>query len=389
MGDSALSADAAAPKRKWPRWWRWGWPLLLLGLAAAVPLLVWQGWSAISSSSDGTEVGGPIDPTAPGYEAFVDPTPTLLLIHANGDRLHGITLLVLTDPGVEGAVLIVPSETTTSSGLLSDRWAESGSTGVADSVSELLGIRPSESQVVGDDAWAALVSAVAPVNLASFVPLVGPDGETQYGTGLVALAAADVGPYLAGRSPNESPLVGLSRHASFWEAWLNQVAESTAPDVIPGETDRGLGRYVRSLVAGEFLIGTVGGRVTDSGAVILDPAYTAYMVNEAIPFPISAVDGSLPRVRLLNGVGDLQLTKTAARELSRAGARITRIGNADEFGWETTKVAYHDTGFAPLAEAYRDALGAGAVIAEELPDPSIDITVTFGRDFSQLMAGDG
>ena len=388
MGDSALGAESPAPRRSLPRWWRWGWPLLLLGLAAAVPLLVWLGWSAISGSSDGTEVGAPLDPADPGYEAFVDPTPTLLLIHANGDRLHGVTLLVLTDPGAEGAVLIVPSETRTSRGLLSDRWAESGTTGVADSVAELLDIRPSESQVVGDDGWAALVTAVEPVAFISPVPLVGPGGETLFGNG-VALTASDVGPYLAGRSPGESPLVGLSRHVSFWQTWLWQVAESTAPDVIPGETDRGLGRFVRRLAEGEFLIATVGGRVTDSGEVVLRPDTTAHLVREVIPFPISAAGEGLPRVRLLNGVGDLELSTTAARELSRAGARITRIGNATEFGWETTKVAYHDTGFASHAEALRDALGTGTVIAEELPDISIDITVTFGADFSQLVAGDG
>lgn len=388
MGDSAPGAEDVAQKGSLPRWWRWGWPLLLLGLAAAVPLLVWLGWSAISSSSDGTVVGDPIDPGAPGYEAFVDPTPTLLLIHANGDRLDGVTLLVLTDPGVEGAVLILPSETRTSSGSLTDRWAESGSAGVADSVAEVLGVRPGDTQVVGNEGWAALVAAVEPVAFTSPVPLLGPDGETLYGTGVV-LAAAEVGPYLAGRSPGELPPVGLSRHVSFWRAWLSRVTGSTEPDVIPGETDRGMGHFVRSLVDGEFLIATMGGRVTDSGEVAFTPAGTADLVNEIIPFPILAADGRLPEVRLLNGVGDLELTKTAARELSRAGAHITRIGNAAEFGWETTKIAYHDTGFAPHAVAFRDALGTGAVIAEELPDISIDITVTFGADFSQLIAGDG
>ena len=117
---------------------------------------------------------------------------------------------------------------------------------MADSMVELLGIRPGEMQVVGDDGWAALVSAVAPIDLMSAVPLLGPDGETLYGAGLVTLAAADVGPYLAGRSPGESPLVGLSRHLSFWTGWLVKVGESTAPDVIPGETDRGMGRFGRA-----------------------------------------------------------------------------------------------------------------------------------------------
>jgi len=385
MSDSGASGDGNAQQGKPAGWWRWGWPLLLLGLGGAVPLLVWLGWSAISSSSDGTEVGAPISPAAPGYEAFVDPTPTLLLIHANGDRLHGVALLVLTDPGVEGAVLMVPSETRTSNGRLSDRWASSAVAGVADSVAELLGFRPGETQVVGDDGWAALAAAVAPVAVSSPVPLLGPDGQTLFGTGAL-LAAADVGPYLAGRSPGESPLVGLSRHVSFWQAWLSQVAESTEPDVIPGETDRGMGRFARSLVAGEFLVTAVGEGAADSGEVVLDPADTAFLVSEVVPFRLSASQARSPGVRLLDGVGDPELTKAAARELSRAGARITRIGNAAEFGWETTKVAYHDSGFAPHAEAYRDALGIGSVAAEEFPEPAVGITVTFGADFFQLLA---
>ena len=363
--------------------WRWGWPLVLLGLAAAVPLLVWLGWSAISSSSDGTDVSAPVDPAAPGYEAFVDPTPTLLLIHANGDRLEAVTLLVLTDPGVEGALLFIAPETSTSDGRLSDRWAQSGSTGVADSVAELFGIRPGELQVVGDDGWASLVAAVEPVALLSPIPLVGSGGEVLYEAGLVTLAADEVGPYLAGRSPGESPQVGFVRHFSFWGAWLEQVGESAAPDVIPGETDRGMGRFVRSLAEGRNLF------TTDSGAVILNPDHNANLVNEVIPFPRLASGDSVPRVRLLNGVGDLDLTKTAARALSRAGAQITIIGNASQFGWQTTKVAYHDAAFASHAEAYRDALGAGSVVAEEQPNASIDMTVTFGADFSQLATGDG
>lgn len=389
MGDSVPNAGGAAPRKKPPRWWRWGWPLLLLGLAAAVPLLVWLGWSAISSSSDGTEVGAPVDPSAPGYQAFVEPTPTLLLIHAEGDRLFGVTLLALTDPGVEGAVLLIPPETKTSSGLVSGRWAESGSAGMGDSVAELLGIRPGEIQVVDNDGWAAMVMATAPVVVDNPDVLVTTPGEIGFDSGILSLTAAEVGRYLEWRNPGESPLAALSRQLLFWDAWLAQVAESTVPDVIPGETDRGMGRFGRALAAGELFKSTVAGRMDDSGAVVLNPAQTAYLVNEVIPFPISAAGEGLPRVRLLNGIGDLDLTQTAARMLSRNGAQITIVGNAAEFGWQTTKVAYHDASFALHAEAYRDALGTGSVIAEEQPNASIDITVTFGADFSQLIAAGG
>ncbi|MCY3575936.1 MAG: LytR C-terminal domain-containing protein [bacterium] len=389
MGDSAPDVGGNAPRKKSPRWWRWGWPLLLLGLAAAIPLLVWLGWSAISSSSDGTEVGAPVDPSVPGYRAFVEPTPTLLLIHAEGDHLFGVTLLALTDPGVEGGVLFIPPEMMASDGLLSERWVESGSAGIADSIAELLGVRTNETQAVADDGWAAMVAATAPVIVDNPDVLVTIPGEIGFDSGMLSLAAVDVGPYLGWRNPGESPLTAMSRQLLFWDAWLAQVAESTAPDVIPGEVDRGMGRFGRELAAGQVFMSTIVGQVDDNGAVVLNSAQTAKLVNEIIPFPISATGENLPRIRLLNGSGDFDLTQIAARVLSRAGAQITVVGNADEFGWETTKVAYHDTGFAPHAETYRDALGTGSVIAEEQPNASIDITVTFGADFSQLMAGGG
>ena len=370
-------------------WWRWGWPLLLLCLAGAIPLLVWLGWTAISNSSDGTDVSAPVDPSAPGYQAFVDPTPTLLLIHGDDTGLDGVTLLALTDLDAEGAVLFLAPETMTSDGLLRDRWIELGSAGVVEAVAGLLGVRPGESQVVDDQGWAAMVSAVAPVAFDNPDVLVAAGGELRFESGRLNLAATDAGPFLGWRNPGESPVAALFRHELFWEAWLGQVALSQAPDVIPGETDRGVGRFGRALARGQVRLQAVPSVADANGAVVLDDAAVAELVYEVVPFPISTSGASGPRVRLLNGVGDADLTKTAARTLSRAGAQITVIGNATEFGWETTKIVHHDPAFAAHAEAYRDALGTGSVSAEEQPGAPVDITVTFGADFAPMPSGDG
>ncbi len=361
---------------------------MLLGLAVAIPLLVWLGWSAISGSSDGTDVSAPVDPLAPGYQAFVDPTPTLLLIHGDDDGLDGVSLLALTDAGAEGAVLFMAPETMTPDGRLGARWAESGRAGVVEAVTGLLGIRVGESQVVDDRGWAAMVAAVAPISFDNPDPLVSVTGERRFGSGALSLAADDVGPYLGWRNPGEAPVAALFRHELFWEAWLKQVAGSSGT-VIPGETDRGMGRFGRDLARGRVRLETAPGVVDENGAVVLDTAEVGELVEEVVPFPILATDNGRPRVRLLNGVGDPDLTRTAARSLSRAGARIVLIGNASEFGWETTRISYHDVGFAAPAQAYRDALGTGSVTVEEHPDSAIDVTVTFGADFSRRFAGEG
>ena len=387
-GEVAGGERPMRPRPVASRWWRWGWPLVLAGLAGAVPLLVWLGWSAIVASSDGTEVSAPLDPAEPGYQAYVEPTPLLVLIHAEGTHLRGVTLLALTDERVEGAVLFLAPETVTPAGPLSAHWAESGRVAVMDALAELVGIRASESQVVDDDGWAALVSAVAPVVVDNPDPLVSSAGDTVFGSGELALNPSDVAAYLGWRNPGESPIASLVRHELFWERWMDDLALSTAPALIPGETDRGMGRFAPSLAMGGIRIQAVPGTVDSDGGVILDAAAAERLVNEVVPFPISTTNGSRPRVKLLNGIGDPALTHTAARALSRAGARITLIGNAAEFGWETTRIAYHHDDFADDAEAYRIALGTGAVIAEEPTDDATDVTVTFGADYSQAVTDD-
>ena len=49
------------------------------------------------------------DPAAPGFEALVDPTPTLVVLHDDGELLDAVTLLTLPDPdGGGGGVLHDP-----------------------------------------------------------------------------------------------------------------------------------------------------------------------------------------------------------------------------------------------------------------------------------------
>ena len=51
------------------------------------------------------------DPALPGFEAFLDPTPTLLVVHGSGGSLVSASVLALNSGDVGGSVLLVPPAT--------------------------------------------------------------------------------------------------------------------------------------------------------------------------------------------------------------------------------------------------------------------------------------
>ncbi|MXW41784.1 MAG: LytR family transcriptional regulator [Acidimicrobiia bacterium] len=392
--DSNLRHFLASQRAAGGGFWRVGWPLLLLALAIAVPLLVWVGWTAIFNSSDGTNVSQELDRSQPGFQAFVEPTPTLLLIHGDPERLHSLAFLALTDAGTEGAVLLIAPETITATGSLRTVWVQSGSDGVASAMVELLGTIPGEVQVVDDAGWAALVAATVPVRVHNPDPLIAANGEVAFSSGMTLLSSADVGLYLQWRNSQESPLAAMFRQATFWEAWLAQVSVALGSEpgdalVIPGEVDRGIGRFVPTLALGQSRVLALPGALDANGAISLDAQAVTDLIREVVPFQIATANTSAPRVRLLNGSGDLSRADAAVRILSRAEVDITVVGNAGQFGWPTTRIGYHDVAYAAAAESLRAALGVGTVVAEEATELEIDITVVLGNDFVSSVATQG
>ena len=98
------------PRRS--RWWRFGYPIAFVALALAIPALVFVGLRVILDSSDGQLVRRVTDPTEPGYEAVLEPTPTDLVVSVDDDRRSStrLTILSLTSDGV-GGVMTVPAGT--------------------------------------------------------------------------------------------------------------------------------------------------------------------------------------------------------------------------------------------------------------------------------------
>ena len=79
---------------------------------AAIPVLGWVGVKLIRDSKGGTYTATSSDPTQPGYEALVEPTPTALVVQRNADGTpNGLTFIGLGNTKGGGSVMFVPLDT--------------------------------------------------------------------------------------------------------------------------------------------------------------------------------------------------------------------------------------------------------------------------------------
>lgn len=370
------------------------------GLGAALALV---GLSLVRNSTAGEAVPAPPAADEPGYEAFVIPTPTLLLIHEDADgELAGLTLLTLHPEDDGGSVVLLPPSTLLPFGgdgevAAGDLYRGGGSDALRGTVGSLLDIVVEDDLVIDDDRWASLIDPVAPLTVPQTDPV------DQWPAGSVSLSAEEIGPFLAAQGPDESELDRLARHAELWNAWLPRVREAGA---VPGEVDVGIGRFVRGL-ANDATVATL--PVTpvepdDDGTNDSDDATTEYALDETqaaelvasvVPFPVSPGPDSRLRVRLLNGTADDQVMPVANQRLVEAGAAIAVAGNAASFNVAETTFAYRPGVARQDIERLAEAFGVGTV---ELADPpgrasgaaegteaEIDVTLVLGRDAQDLI----
>ncbi len=364
---------------------------ILIVLFALGGGLVWAGATVIRSSTEGDVVTDVQDPTAPGYEAILDPTPTLAVLHDLDGTIDSITVLTLPDPdGGGGGVIFVPTRVVVDIPVLGTAPIEAaydmGTASVqADAVGDLLNAAIQETAVVDADRWAGLVAPVAPLHIDNPDNLE-VDGEVVFPVGDIALEADQVAQYLELRVPGESDLARLYRHQLVWQAWIQAVAASDRPDAVPGELSSGIGRFVRTLSQGPTVYETL--PVTESASDEFgdEPTFQADvegiadLVARLIPFPASPRPGVRPRVRVLNGTSDTSVAQTVAPQLPPAGVEVVMVGNASSLDHEGTTIAYVLPEHRDDAEAVRDALGYGEVIEDPRPSDVADITVTLGAD---------
>jgi hypothetical protein len=355
---------------------------LLVAALAAGAVLAYLGIETVRTSRAGKSVSTVTDPALPGFEAFLDPTPTLLVVHGSGTSLVSASLLSLNSGDVGGAVLLVPPATRVPTDekivTLGDVVAFAGDpAAVVPTMQVVLGIGITEVAVVDDARWAELVAPVEPLTIEN------PDAVGEFPAGTLSLEAAQVGPYLAARNEGESDLARLYRQQLFFEAWAGAVAASPDPAAVPGEVESGIGRFVRGLAAGPRRVATLPVVETpegDGSRIEVDPEAANQLISTLVPFPIAAVPGGRIRVRLLDGSGDGEHVLMAAPLLVPAGTEIVVVGNADAFDYEVTEIRYHHPTFEADAQRLRDALGAGRLVDDPRQTDAFDVTIVLGPD---------
>lgn len=377
--------------------WSWLLPVLSVLAAAGIPLLIWYAWDAIANSTDGDVTATIDDPAAPGYQATVKPSPSFLALSLDptGD-LSMVTLLSLGADDIGGNVLHIAPETRIDDDdyeRVIDAFRDKGPGATRGAIASLLGMNVDEMEVLDLADWTLLLGPVGALSVDITEDLVEvSDGATRtvYRAGNVAVEPGDASAFLGWVNPGSHPVTRLERHDAFWRAWLATIAASTDPGVVPGEVDTGIGRFVRGLAAEPASIAmyaTAAERLAgDAPAIAVDREELRSIVTRMVPFPLPPTANALPEVRLLDGIGGIDLAGRYAPTLVRAGAHITVLGNAASFGVNETEVVYHDPAWEDAAFAFSAVLGDADVTFEPITDVIFDVTVIIGMD-QELAAG--
>lgn len=366
-------------------------PLVLLALFVTAGALVLAGYNTVLQSTDGKLADTPTDPSQPGWVALTEPTPTMLLLQVDDKkRLNSVTVLSLTAADTGGVILIPKSTVLQIPGIgdipLDKAYETGGAVAVQRGVEAILQAGLGETQVVDAAQWSDLVKPVAPVALQSPDVVGDGTGAVFFPKGALSLRPDQVGPYLSTVTPGSDDLNRLLRQQNFWKAWLAKVQAGKAnPGVLPGETDSGLGRYVRRLADAQVTIQPlpVSAAPTFIGTVYVPVADDVrQLVSQIIPFPVSSIPGARVRTRILDGTGRLDHGISAAPLLVRGGAQIDAVGNAARFDYTTTELVYSDENVRPQVERLREALGIGALRKTDSTAQAVDVTVVLGSDFA-------
>ena len=335
-------------------------------LAAAIPVLGYNGFRKVFDTTEGRKVDAQNDPTKPNFEANVVPTPVLLLAQTGDDSVTSLTMLSLGGGDVGGSVTFIPVDTvadvlpdpttTTKPGAepktttLADAFTAKGQGDLNQLAANVVGLSFDESVLLNNDALTQFVKPVAPLSINNPDPLVEVDAKGRsnvvFPAGRLTLQAEDVPRYLALRNPDETDVARLARQQMVWQAWIDAVKSSSNPNAVPGETTAGLGRYLRGLAKGNVQFSTLPGspQTDSSGHETFEPDADriATLMAQTVQLPTPANPGDRVRVRLLSGVGPVDATAVVSAHLVPANAQVIIVGNADRFDYTTTTIVYND-----------------------------------------------
>ena len=111
-----------------------------------------------------------------------------------------------------------------------------------------------------------------------------------------------------------------------------------------------------------------------------DYAFVQSLMAGLVPLPSPANPGDRVRVRLLSGVGPLDVNAMLATHLVQPNAQITIVGNADRFDYTQSQIVYYDDTFASAAVQLQQLLGVGEIAKRATATDTEDLTLIIGSD---------
>lgn len=367
--------------------WRWIFPLFLVGAVAWSVVLIFESGDQLLDSQNGETLDAVTDPSAPGFEAFVEQTWSMAVATEDNEG-NLVNLVVSTVADREqggGSVLIVPPDLNLDRDCqqlpcdLRSAYSEGGLIALTSALVDLFGVSFSEEVLLTSSRWSGLISPVTgvEVNLDGALIEVTAEGTeiTHFPEGEISIAGDEVVKFFSFSEDGNQ----VDRGKNFWDSWLKELGETGNPlEKLP---DLGLSivDFLAVVTSGE--IGLVSLPIEDSdGTLFPNEEELQDLVVDLFPFPIAAIPGERLTVSLINGTGDFTVDPIARKQIISAGAEIIVVGNNESFDVQESKVIYRDPVVAEEAEIFAAELGL-PVEFNELISPVTEVTVIIGADF--------
>lgn len=369
--------------KKFP-WWSWTLPPIIVSAGLLGLLLVQDATNAILESADGTFEEIVLDPLAPGYESYVTSTPTHLVAIEGESGLASLALVSLFSDDRGGTVLVFPVELIITEGRsIGEVFAESSESDFLSEFGSYLGVGFDAFSILDEEFLEYYFNTSGPLTVVSDDPLRRyADGEaiTVYEAGQIVLTASEVSNYLAWENQGESPYNRWLRNKNFWNAWLESLTDNEIAIFNGMQGLDELTRSMKGVSSGELFIPDLNifEAKNSEGYLEIDIASLKSVIFEIVPFPIAPFEGGRAEIKLVDGVGGLDLVNEFVPNLVASGAQIKLLGNALEFGVRETRVTYYDVAFSEFAETFAMTLSGARVEFESLSESAVDITVLIG-----------
>ena len=372
-----------------------GFFVLLVGVIVGGFLIGRAAQDAILESQAGSVSEFTLDPTAPGFRAFTEPTPTALVLHTAvvppiGAELVGVTLLTSAAEQAGGTVVTMPATLLDADGAgvaLNELFATEGLDAVTNELRGALRIDFADVVVLDATSWPTLMTADLPLQISlredlTETSLDGESSDIVLAAGTRPFSLVDIAELAAHRNDGEPSLQIALRHQQIWQSWISRTAGADERPTL-FEVGSGFVDLLNSLANAEVAYRVLPMRTVPNE----DPTNTTYeptdgqvnsLISSIVPFPEPASIGDRPTVLLLDTSFGEVPQGPAVTAITEAGGLVSILGNSEEGAERITEVQVHDSTATDVAVAISDALGVDAPLDVPLDGATTAITVVLG-----------